>query len=104
MGKTSIGWTDITWNPVHGCSKISEGCKNCYAADISLSTGMTEKQWTTENAEENVLIQNHKLNDPFDFKVVSDEDWAENIPNPIFETPKSGNHPTRVFVNSMSDL
>ena len=31
MNKTGIGWTDYTWNPVTGCSKISQGCKFCYA-------------------------------------------------------------------------
>ena len=31
MSKTSIEWTDFTWNPVSGCTKISPGCKNCYA-------------------------------------------------------------------------
>lgn len=28
---TKIEWTDETWNPVTGCSKVSQGCKNCYA-------------------------------------------------------------------------
>lgn len=31
MNKTGISWTDLTWNPVSGCSKVSPGCKNCYA-------------------------------------------------------------------------
>ncbi len=31
MNKTGITWTDFTWNPVSGCSKVSPGCKNCYA-------------------------------------------------------------------------
>lgn len=31
MGGTSIEWTDVTWNPVRGCSRVSEGCRNCYA-------------------------------------------------------------------------
>lgn len=31
MNKTGISWTDMTWNPVTGCSKVSPGCKNCYA-------------------------------------------------------------------------
>ena len=31
MNKTSIEWTENTWNPITGCSKISDGCKNCYA-------------------------------------------------------------------------
>ena len=31
MATTSIEWTDKTWNPITGCTKISEGCKHCYA-------------------------------------------------------------------------
>lgn len=31
MNKTAISWTDVTWNPTTGCSKVSAGCKNCYA-------------------------------------------------------------------------
>lgn len=31
MGKTAISWTDATWNPVRGCSRVSEGCRHCYA-------------------------------------------------------------------------
>ena len=34
MGDTSIEWTDKTWNPVSGCSKVSQGCKNCYAERV----------------------------------------------------------------------
>lgn len=31
MQKTEINWTDLTWNPVTGCTKVSPGCKFCYA-------------------------------------------------------------------------
>ncbi len=31
MGDTGIEWTDKTWNPVTGCTKVSEGCRHCYA-------------------------------------------------------------------------
>lgn len=31
MNSTGISWTDLTWNPVSGCSKVSPGCQNCYA-------------------------------------------------------------------------
>ena len=31
MAKSSIEWTEETWNPLTGCTKISPGCKNCYA-------------------------------------------------------------------------
>lgn len=35
MNKTTIEWTDYTWNPVTGCTKVSQGCKNCYAETIA---------------------------------------------------------------------
>ena len=34
-GKSKIEWTERTWNPVTGCSKISSGCQNCYAAKMA---------------------------------------------------------------------
>ncbi|MBV8315968.1 MAG: DUF5131 family protein, partial [Planctomycetaceae bacterium] len=34
MGKTTIEWTDETWNPVRGCTKVSPGCAHCYAETI----------------------------------------------------------------------
>ena len=33
--KTKIGWTDATWNPIRGCSRVSEGCRNCYAEVVA---------------------------------------------------------------------
>lgn len=33
MNKTKIQWTEMTWNPITGCTKISEGCLNCYAQE-----------------------------------------------------------------------
>jgi protein gp37 len=53
----------MTWNPVHGCSRVSPGCKNCYAERQSLRFGHTKKPWTARNASENVLIQSHKLHE-----------------------------------------
>ncbi len=35
MAKSTIEWTNITWNPVTGCSKVSKGCKFCYAEIMS---------------------------------------------------------------------
>ena len=79
--KTAISWTDATWNPVHGCSRVSEGCRFCYAETLSRRYGHTPKPWTFGNASENVLLKPHKLREPYA--------WKE---------------PKRVFVNSMSDL
>jgi len=39
MNKTSIEWTDYTWNPVTGCHKVSPGCKNCYAETMNTRFG-----------------------------------------------------------------
>ena len=86
MQKSTISWTDHTWNPSHGCSKVEppdgdSGCTNCYAARISQQYGHTEQPWTNEYAEENVSIHPEKLDEPY------------RIDDPAF-----------VFVNSMSDL
>lgn len=82
---TAIGWTDMTWNPVHGCSKVSTGCKNCYAETLSLRYGHTTAPWTARNAEQNVMLKPHKLREPL-------------------SKAKPWDQPCMVFVNSMSDL
>lgn len=43
MNKTNIAWTNYTWNPVTGCSPISEGCQNCYAAAINKRFHLPQK-------------------------------------------------------------
>ena len=46
MGKTSINWTERTWNPVTGCSKVSEGCRHCYAETMAKRLqGMGQKRY-----------------------------------------------------------
>ena len=81
---TSIEWTDESWNPVTGCSHVSEGCRNCYAERLALrklqpyDTGLP---WTKQNAEANVRLHPERL-----------------------EIPLRWRKPRRVFVNSMSDL
>lgn len=79
--RSAIEWTDATWNPVHGCSKVSPGCAHCYAETLSLRYRQTLKPWTPENASENVILKPHKLSEPLK--------WRK---------------PRMVFVNSMSDL
>jgi protein gp37 len=81
MNKTAISWTTVTWNPTHGCSRVSEGCRHCYAERLSLQKGFTTLPWTAPNAAQNVLLKPHKLRDPLKLK-----------------------EPSRIFVNSMSDL
>ncbi len=76
-----IEWTDATWNPVTGCSKVSEGCRNCYAERVSHCSGTTSKPWTYANAAKNVKLHPERLDQPIRWR-----------------------RPRRIFVNSMSDL
>jgi protein gp37 len=79
--KSAIEWTDATWNPVTGCSKVSPGCANCYAETLSLRFGHSKLPWTPANAAENVVLHPERLGLPLTWR-----------------------SPRRVFVNSMSDL
>ncbi|MFN7939386.1 MAG: phage Gp37/Gp68 family protein [Bryobacteraceae bacterium] len=76
---SKIEWTDATWNPVRGCSKISPGCKHCYAERF---------------AERFRGVKNHPFEQGFDLKL---------IPEKLAE-PLRWAEPRMVFVNSMSDL
>lgn len=76
---TKIEWTDATWNPVRGCSKISPGCKYCYAARF---------------AERFRGVEGHPFEQGFDLRLV-----PEKLTEPLrWKSPKM------IFVNSMSDL
>src|SRR5918911_572945 len=78
---TAISWTNETWNPATGCSRVSDGCRYCYAEALSLRRGWSTKPWTHNNARENVLLHHDRLRKPYTWKT-----------------------PRMVFVNSMSDL
>ena len=80
MASTSnIEWTDSTWNPVTGCTKISPGCKNCYAEKF---------------AERFRGVPGHPYEQGFDLKL-----WPERLALPLV-----WKEPRMIFVNSMSDL
>lgn len=64
MQTTNIAWTGQTWNPVHGCSKVSAGCENCYAERISRQYGHTDHPWDNAHASENVSLKPDSLDDP----------------------------------------
>lgn len=74
MASSTIEWTDETWNPVSGCEKVSEGCRNCYAETIA------HRFWGDRPFTE-VRCHPERLDAPLHWK-----------------------KPRRVFVNSMSDL
>lgn len=77
--KSSIEWTDATWNPVTGCTKVSPGCEHCYAETF---------------AERFRGVAGHPYEQGFDLKL-----WPERL-----DLPLRWKQPRRVFVNSMSDL
>lgn len=74
MQKSRIEWTEKVWNPVTGCTKISSGCKNCYAE------GMAKRFWGKRKFTD---VQCH--------------------PNRL-QQPLAWKKPSRIFVNSMSDI
>ena len=90
--KTNIQWTDASWNPTRGCSRVSEGCRNCYAEGVARrfagpglpyeglvtldSAGKPQRQWNG-----NIRIVEKHMLDPLKWE-----------------------RPRRIFVNSMSDV
>lgn len=79
MAQSSIEWTEMTWNPTTGCSKISQGCKFCYAEIMS-------KRLQSMGIE--------KYRDNFEVRIHEEE----------LKTPYKWKKSKIVFVNSMSDL
>jgi DNA repair photolyase len=59
--RSAIEWTEATWNPVTGCSKVSPGCAHCYAETISLRFGRSRKPWLPEHEMENVVLHPERL-------------------------------------------
>jgi protein gp37 len=77
--KTTIEWTEMSWNPVTGCTKVSQGCKNCYAERMALRLkAMGQKRYRNGFS---VTLQKDMLNQP--------DKWLAA---------------RTIFVNSMSDL
>ncbi|EKO62518.1 phage protein Gp37/Gp68 domain protein [Leptospira kirschneri str. H2] len=77
MKYSGIEWTDHTWNPVTGCTKVSAGCKNCYAETLSKRKF---GEWKDRSFSE-IILKYSKLKEPFSLR-----------------------KPSKIFVNSMSDL
>lgn len=77
--RSRIEWTDATWNPVRGCTKVSPGCKHCYAETF---------------AERFRGVPGHPFEQGFDLRLVPEK----------LQEPLRWRSPRKVFVNSMSDL
>lgn len=89
MAETSIEWTDKVWNPVRGCSRVSEGCRNCYA--------------------ERMAVRFSGPGQPYEGLAVMKSDgpqWTGKVVcvEEALDAPLHWRKPCRVFVNSMSDL
>ena len=76
---TKIEWTDASWNPVTGCTKVSQGCKNCYAEHLA--------PWLQ-------AMHNPRYVNGF----------AVTLHHDLLNLPSHWRRPKRIFVNSMSDL
>lgn len=87
---TNISWTNETWNPVIGCSKVSEGCRNCYA--MRVAKGLADKH--VQHYDGLTKIVNGK------------PEWTNVVRclDDRLKIPLSWKKPRMVFVNSMSDL
>ena len=77
--KSTIEWTNSTWNPITGCTKVSLGCKNCYAEAFA-------ERWRG--------IPGHPYEQGFDLRL-----WPKRLMLPL-----TWKKPRTIFVNSMSDL
>ena len=77
--RSKIEWTDATWNPLRGCTKVSPGCKHCYAQTF---------------AERFRGVPGHPYEQGFDLRLVPEK----------LSEPFHWSSPKKVFVNSMSDL
>lgn len=79
MAETKINWADVVWNPITGCTKVSDGCRNCYAERISKR--LAGRCGYPKDEPFKVTVHEDKFLEPLTWKI-----------------------PRRVFVNSMSDL
>lgn len=89
-GLSEIEWTDVTWNPVAGCSLASAGCTNCYAMRMAArlqAMGHAKYSETTRKSGDRYV-------------------WTGrvNVDESSLTAPLEWRRPKRIFVNSMSDL
>ena len=92
MASTSIEWASDVWNPLAGCTPVSDGCKNCYAATMALrleAMGQAKYAGTAKRTTSDRRAV-------FTGKI--------NLDRAALEIPLGWKKPRHIFVNSMSDL
>jgi protein gp37 len=82
---TGIEWTDATWNPIRGCSRVSEGCRNCYAEGVA-------RRFNGEGLPYEGLTTIGRWN------------GTVRVVESALDQPLRWKRPRKIFVNSMSDL
>ena len=92
--RTPIEWTDATWNPIRGCTRVSEGCRNCYA-EIMAARFSDPGQWGHGLARRVTLPDG-----------TTDHRWTGKLQliDAQLDLPLRWPRPRRIFVNSTSDL
>lgn len=95
MGNTSIEWTDKSWNPIRGCSVVSEGCRNCYAMQVAARFSGDDPKTGKPLAYKGLAYRNE-----------SGAHWTGEVKliESHLDDPLRWRKPARIFVNSMSDL
>lgn len=95
---SKIQWTDVTWNPIVGCSKNDPACANCYAVLQAYRNEKMGKALEAQGKNPGKLAQYYGVSDG--------KNWTGNLAfyEPAMVLPDSWRKPRRIFVNSMSDL
>ncbi len=91
---TSIEWTDATWNPIGGCTRVDEGCRNCYA-EVMAARFSGPGQWA-EGLAKMVKLPDGRTDHRWTGKMVLHEK--------ALDRPLRWRKPRKIFVNSTSDL
>jgi protein gp37 len=87
--KTEISWTDSGWNPTRGCTRVSEGCRRCYAETIAA-------RFSDPGAPYHGFAERGRSGSKWTGKV--------ELVESVLTLPLRWKKPRRIFVNSMSDL
>ena len=93
--RTGIAWSDATWNPIRGCSRVSEGCRHCYAERVA-------GRFRREGQPYHGLVKAHETlsTGEIEMRWTGEVRWVEEA----LTLPLRWRRPRCIFVNSMSDL